>query len=58
MESYHSATRPKVVRVRAYSRFRNGRTELVSAHWRSLPRQLAFDFSGGGSNLTLPLAAQ
>lgn len=56
MES-DSTARPKVVRVRGYTRVRNDRTEHVRAHWRSLPRQLAFDFSGGGGNPAVPLAA-
>lgn len=34
----------KVVKVRAYVRFRLGRLEHVCAHFRSWPRQLSFDF--------------
>lgn len=36
--------RPKIVRVRAYVRFRLQRLEAVCAHWRSRPVQLKFDF--------------
>jgi len=31
----------KQVHVRAYTRFRFGRHEFVTAHWRSWPRQLS-----------------
>lgn len=34
----------RVVKVRAYLRFRLGRLEHVCAHWRSWPGQLSFDF--------------
>lgn len=34
----------KVVRVRAYVRWRFGRLEHVCAHWRSHPDQLSFSF--------------
>ena len=37
-------SRPKDVFVRAYTRFRLGRWEPVCAHWRTRPRQLAFEF--------------
>lgn len=36
--------KPKLVAVRAYVRLRFGRSEHVSAHWRSWPGQLAFAF--------------
>ena len=36
--------RAKVVHVRAYIRMRLGRFESVCSHFRSLPRQLSFDF--------------
>lgn len=51
-----TTTRPKVVHVSAYTRFRFGRIEHVSAHMRSLPRQLVFDFGGPGKP-ALPIAA-
>lgn len=37
-------SRPKVVFVRAYVRFRFARLERVRAHWRSRPQQLTFGF--------------
>lgn len=36
--------RPKIVHVRAYDRFRLGRSEHVRSHYRSLPHQYAFNF--------------
>lgn len=36
--------RPKDVHVDAYWRRRLGREEQVREHWRSHPRQYAFDF--------------
>lgn len=36
--------RPKVVFVRAYTRWRFRRNEHVCAHWRSKPHQLSFGF--------------
>ncbi|CAA7615450.1 conserved hypothetical protein [Magnetospirillum sp. SS-4] len=36
--------RQKLVHVRAYTRLRFGHLEHVSAHWRSLPQQLQFNF--------------
>ncbi len=36
--------RPKVVRVRAYVRWRLQRLEAVCAHWRSMPYQLQLPF--------------
>ena len=37
-------SRPKVVYVRAYDRFRFGRTEHVCSHYRSRPHQYTFGF--------------
>lgn len=34
-------SKPKTVFVRAYDRFRFGRTEHVRQHWRSNPDQLS-----------------
>lgn len=39
-----SMLKSKVVKVRAYVRFRFGRLERVCSHFRSWPRQLSFDF--------------
>jgi hypothetical protein len=36
--------RPKVVRVRAYVRWRLRRLEAVCSHWRSRPVQLHLNF--------------
>ncbi|MFP6850774.1 MAG: hypothetical protein VCA57_18995 [Pseudomonas sp.] len=40
----HSPQRDKVVHVNRYRRWRFERWEIVCEHYRSLPRQLAFDF--------------
>lgn len=40
----HSPQRDKVVHVNPYTRFRFNRWESVCEHYRSMPRQLAFDF--------------
>lgn len=53
MRKPHSSTRRtrrrsphslRIVHVDPYTRFRFGRWENVCEHYRSMPRQLAFDF--------------
>lgn len=40
----HPIEKPKVVRVRAYVRWRLARLEAVCSHWRSRPVQLQLNF--------------